>query len=305
MTAALEDVALATKVFSRADKLGALLESAAAAGIQQVYVADDGEPSERKQELYESEYPFELTVLDLEYDAGLGRGRNRIFEVSDAPYLLVVDSDHRVPPNVSTLVAQAEARPDLGGISGLLYEDGKIRGTCHDLHERSNILVRDVQADKSVELVTGAPLIEFDFLPNVVLLRRDCLRDQAWDDEYVIGKEHLDFYVAHARRTDWEFAISPTVLFEHRPGGDPGYVANRESQAKLERSKSYFLDKWGYRQILLGQTDWADATTPLWTSRRLAAWVVKRMLLSLPPALQATLMDIRDSVRGRRSRPPL
>lgn len=301
----MRDVALATKVFSRAEKLGALLKSAGDAELDAVYVADDGEASDRKDELYAAEYPFDLTVLDLEYDAGLGRGRNAIVEVSDEPYLLFVDSDHRVPGNIDTLVAQAEARPDLGGISGLLYEDEKIRGTCHDLHERGDLLVRDVREDKPVEMVAGAPLVEFEFLPNVVLLRRECLSEQAWDDEYVIGKEHLDFYVAHAERTDWRFAVSPTVLFDHRPGGDEGYVSNRESAAKLAHSKRYFLKKWGYRQILLGQTDWTDATHRQGTIGQLVEWGLKRALLSLPSAVQAWVMNRRDAVRRRRSRPPL
>lgn len=301
----MRDVALATKVFSRAEKLGALLESAGTAGLDAVYVADDGKPSDRKDELYAAEYPFDLTVVDLEYDAGLGRGRNAIVEVSDEPYLLFVDSDHRVPGNLDILIAQAEARPDLGGISGLLYEGEKIRGTCHDLHERGDLLVRDVREDKPVEMVAGAPLVAFDFVPNVVLLRRECLNEQAWDDEYVIGKEHLDFYVAHAERTDWRFAVSPTVLFDHRPGGDEGYVSNRESAAKLEHSKRYFLEKWGYQQILLGQTDWTDATRRQGTTGQLVEWGLKRILLSLPSAVQAWLMNRRDAVRRRRSRPPL
>ena len=299
------DVALATKVFSRANKLGTLLESAGAAGLDAVYVADDGEPSNRKDELYAAEYPFDLTVIDLPYDAGLGRGRNCIVEASDAEYLLIVDSDHQVPRNVDVLVAQAEARPDLGGISGLLYENRKIRGTCHDLHERDNLLVRDVREDKKMEIVAGAPLVEFDFLPNVVLLRRECLEEQAWDDEYVIGKEHLDFYVAHWKRTDWRFAVSPTVLFDHRPGGDEGYVSNRESATKLEHSKRYFLQKWSYRQILLGQTDWTDGTRRQGTTGHLVEWAIKRGFLSLPPTVQARLMDARDTVRRRRNRPPL
>lgn len=301
----MRDVALATKVFSRAEKLGALLESAGTAGLDAVYVADDGKPSDRKDELYAAEYPFDLTVVDLEYDAGLGRGRNAIVEVSDEPYLLFVDSDHRVPGNLDILIAQAEARPDLGGISGLLYEGEKIRGTCHDLHERGDLLVRDVREDKPVEMVAGAPLVAFDFVPNVVLLRRECLNEQAWDDEYVIGKEHLDFYVAHAERTDWRFAVSPTVLFDHRPGGDEGYVSNRESAAKLEHSKRYFLEKWGYQQILLGQTDWTDATRRQGKTGQLVEWGLKRILLSLPSAVQAWLMNRRDAVRRRRSRPPL
>lgn len=299
------DVALGTKVFSRADRLAGLLDSVARTPIDTVYVADDGEQSGEKDRLYEADYPFDLHVLDLEYDAGLAYGRNRIVEASDADYLLVVDSDHEVPPDVGTLVDQLEARPALGGISGLLYERGKIRGTCHDLHEHGDVLVRDTREDKRVDQVAGAPLVEFEFLPNVALFRRACLAEQAWDPEYVIGREHLDFYVAHKQRTDWQFAVSPTVLFGHYPGGDASYVENRENRRKLERSKAYFLEKWGYRQVVLGQTDWTDATRPQLDPRLLARNAIKAALLRLPPRAQALAMDARDLARRYRKRPPL
>lgn len=299
------DVALGTKVFSRADKLGGLLDSVSGTPIDTVYVADDGEPSERKDRLYEAGYPFDLRVLDLEYDAGLAYGRNRIVEASDADYLLVVDSDHEVPPDVSTLVDQLRARPDLGAVSGLLYERGKIRGTCHDLHEHGDVLVRDTREDKHVDQVAGAPLVEFEFLPNVALFRRACLAEQSWDPEYVIGREHLDFYVAHKQRTDWQFAVSPTILFGHSPGGDTSYLENRENRRKLERSKAYFLEKWGYRQVVLGQTDWTDATRPQLDPRLLGRNALKAALLRLPPQALALAMDARDAVRRFRKRPPL
>lgn len=299
------DLALGVKVFSRAEKLEGLLDSVAGSPVDAVYVADDGEPSAAKDRLYDAEYPFDLTVLDLEYDAGLGYGRNRIVEASDEEFLLVVDSDHEVPGNVGVLVDQLEARPDLGGVSGLLLEDGKIRGTCHDLYEDGDVLVRDVREDKTVRRVAGAPLVEFEFVPNAAVFRRECLEDAAWDPAYVIGKEHLDFYVTHLRETDWTFAVNPTVLFDHYPGGDAGYVADRESAAKLERSKQYFLEKWGYRQVILGQTDWWDGSRTLRDPSRLVELLVKDLFLALPPSVQVPVMDLRDEVRKQRNRPPL
>lgn len=299
------DVALGTKVFSRASKLEGLLDSVEGTPIDTVYVADDGEPSEAKDRIYDGDYPFDLTVLDLEYDAGLAYGRNRIVEASETEYLLVVDSDHEVPADVDLLVDQLQARPDLGGVSGLLYEREKIRGTCHDLHENGDVLVRDVREDKRVRRVGGAPLVEFEFLPNAVLFRRACLEEQAWDPEYVIGREHLDFYVTQKANTDWRFAVSPSVLFGHFPGGDSSYVENRENRRKLERSKNYFLEKWNYRQIVLGQTDWTDATRSLLDPTLLARNALKATLLGLPPSVQALAMDARDAVRRYRKRPPL
>ena len=299
------DIAVGTKVFSRAERLGDLLDSISETPVDTVYVADDGEPSEEKTALYEASYEFDLEVLDLEYDAGLGYGRNRIVEASDEPYLLVVDSDHEVPPDIGRLADQLAARPDLGGVAGLLFERGKIRGTCHDLFRREDVLVRDVREEKGVKRVAGDPLVEYDFVPNVCLFRRECLDDCAWDPEYVIGKEHLDFYWTHRQETDWSFGVNPAVLFDHYPGGDTTYVTNRESAEKLNHSKRYFLGKWDLRAIVLGRTDWTDATRQHRTPRYLAEQVAKTALLSLPPSVQAPLMKLRDAVRRRRNLPPI
>jgi hypothetical protein len=299
------EIALGVKVFTRAEKLAGLLESAARGPIDRVYVADDGERTERKEQLYGREYPFELTVLDLEYDAGLGYGRDRIVEALKEPYLLIVDSDHKVPRNVEVLAEQLEQRPAFGGVSGLLLEGGRITGTCHDLFERDDLLVRDVKGGKQVEEVAGSPLMEFEFLPNVAMFRRECLMKQSWDPNYVIGKEHLDFYVAHKRRTDWRFGVNPAVLFTHRPGGDASYDRDRSNLEKLRRSQRYFTEKWGYRQIVHGQTDWVDPTSPLRNSRFVTRLLFKSVLLNLPSTVQAWGMDLREAVRRVRGRPPL
>ena len=299
------EIALGTKVFSRAGRLGSLFDSLQQTSIDSVYIADDGKPSEEKTSLYEANYEFNLKVLDLEYDAGLGYGRNRIVEESEEPYLLIVDSDHQVPPNVDRLVDQLDARPDLGGVAGLLFEREKISGTCHDLYRQEDVLVRDIRGQKEVQRLAGEPLVEFDFIPNACLFRRECLEDRMWDPEYVIGKEHLDFYWTHRQETDWTFGVNPTVLFDHYPGGDTNYVTNRESAEKLYHSKRYFLDKWELRAIVLGRTDWTDATRSHRTPQYLAEQAIKRLLLSLPPDLQAPLMEFRDAIRRRRNRPPI
>ena len=298
-------IALGTKVFSRVGRLRSLFDSLQGTFIDSVYVADDGKPTEEKTSLYEGDYKFDLTVLNLEYDAGLGYGRNRIVEESNEPYLLIVDSDHQIPPNVDRLVDQLEARPDLGGVAGLLFERGKIRGTCHDLYRQGDVLVRDVRGQKEVQRVANDPLIEYDFIPNTCLFRRECLEDRMWDPEYIIGKEHLDFYWTHKQETDWTFGINPTVLFDHYPGGDTNYVTNRESAEKLNYSKHYFLDKWDLRTIVLGKTDWTDATRSNRTPKYLAEQGIKNLLVSLPPYLQTPLMKFRDAIRRRRNRPPI
>jgi len=299
------DIAVGVKVFSRVEKLGRLLSSIEPSPVDTVYVADDGEMTDEKTALYDREFDFDLTVFDLPYDAGLGHGRAHIVENLSEEYLLVVDSDHELRGDVGVLREQLRADSDLGGVSGLLYENGAIVGTCHNLSRNGDVLIRNVAGPKPVESVGGYPFVEFEFIPNAAMFERDCLEDYCWDPEYVIGKEHLDFYIGHKRRTDWRFGVNPTVLFDHHPGGTSSYVENRESYEKLRRSRSYFLEKWGFDRIVLGYTDWEDRRygEPGWND--IGTDLVKKLLLGSPEPVQRSLQRCRDTVRHCRRLPPL
>lgn len=242
-------IAMGVKVFYRTEKMERLLKSAEDQPIETVYVADDGETEERRH-LYDREYPFDLVLLDLEYDAGAGYGRNRIVEEMDEDYLLLVDSDHRVV-DIEPPLNILEERTDLGGVSGLLYkEDGQIQGNAHDFFERGDVLVRDIREDKPLQYVDGQPFIEFDFVPGAGLFRREALEDYSWDPEYVIGKDHLDLFVGHWHKTDWSFAVYPGISLIHDPGGSSSYLSFRLDTRKTWHGKEYFLKKWEYSQIV-------------------------------------------------------
>lgn len=298
-------IAAGATVFSRAEKVADLLASVGPdSPIDRFYVADNGELTARKREIYGREYPFDLEVLDVEYDAGLGRSRAAIVEASEAPFLLVVDNDVEIPDNVGRLHDVLSARPDLGGVGGVLIEGDSIRSDCHDLHERGSLLVKDIREPKPIEAVAGLPVVAFDQIQNVALYRRECLEDYTWDPEYVIGWEHADFFLAHKQRTEWAFAVTPQVLFRHYPGGHADYTEKRRDYDRNHRTKQYFLEKWGYDQVLYGQTRWLGTTDGLPSTESLLVEVAKNGLLALPPGVQAPLMDLRDRWRKLRGRKP-
>jgi hypothetical protein len=175
------------------------------------------------------------------------------------------------------------------------------------LYERGAVIIRDVRKKKKVEKLAGDPLIRYDFLPNVAMFRKECLEDYCWDPEYVIGKEHLDFYVGHMKETDWSFGVNPGVFFDHYPdSGGEDYKKNRESIEKLKRSKDYFLEKWGYRQIVLGQTNWVGPSSNRPRNKKLMLEnILKSTLIRLPPFVQEKLMQLRDKRRMQKGRGPL
>lgn len=243
------DIALATKVFHRTEKLEALLESVDDSVVPTVYVADDGDTEDRRH-LYDRDWPFELTVIDAEFDAGLGKCRKMLVDRITEEYLLIVDSDHLVPENVAVLRSVLAADDSIGGVSGLLLEDAIVTGLFHDIRFEDDLVVRDVDpATKTTEYLAGHPFVQFDFVPNAALFRSDCFEDYNWDPNYVIGREHLDFYLGHLE-TDWRFGVCPSVVFSHRPGGSANYESERTSGDKLGASKEYFARKWGIEGVV-------------------------------------------------------
>ena len=256
------DIAVCVPMFMRSSKLRTLLASAEHVGIEKVYVADDGEMTDAKEAIYATDYEFELEVFDLEYDAGVGHKRNVLGSEPAEPYLLFVDSDMQVPPNYETLHRQLESRPELGGVTPMYLEEGRISTVATDLYEEDGRLYRDIWERKEIESVADAPLVEFDFLPNVGLFRKRALDDYNWDSEYTIMREHLDFYVGHWKRTDWTFGLCPQVLIPHTPGGSDEYVSHRRSETKFQRSDEYFRDKWNYVEVVRGADRWVDTYDP-------------------------------------------
>lgn len=254
-------LAAGTKVFTRIGKLEQLLESLESVPVETVYVADDGEESAKKTELYRRSWEFDLVVLNLEYDAGLGYGRHEIAQVCNEDYLLIVDTDHIVPDRITILCDQLEADPEIGGIAGNIIEPqyGRVQQNAHDLHDKDRVLRRDVNPkNKEMVMLAGEPFVPFDFIPNAAVFRSKCLDDYCWDPEYVIEKEHLDFYVGHLHNTSWKFGVCPSVNFNHYPGGDQFYESNRNSGSKSRQSTEYFLNKWEYESISAGRMYWFD-----------------------------------------------
>ncbi|WP_436926722.1 glycosyltransferase family 2 protein [Halosimplex amylolyticum] len=295
----MSSIALGAVVFKRTDMVEQLLSSVSSP-VETVYIADNGEISPERRRIYDRSYPFELKVLDLEYDSGLGHGRNEIVEQLSEDYVVIVDSDMTMPHGIEYLADQLDERPRLGGVSGLLFEHGNLIGASCDLYEEGEILIKDIRGTKDSEFVDGKPFVEFDFVPNAAMFRRECLEEYSWDPAYKFGAEHLDFFVAHKKRTDWTFGTCPAVVFPHFPGGDAAYLSARMGidEDRPGKSLQYFLDKWGYRHVLKIQPRWADSFSnpALRDWRFLVGYGARMALRRLPTRTTEFVLDIRDRI---------
>lgn len=289
----MSQIALGTTVFKRTEKLENLLESIPAF-IDVVYISDVGNSTERSF-IYEDDYGFELNVIDLDYGSGLGRGRFEIVNRLTEDYIYIVDSDNEVPKDADILIDQLEDRDELGAISGILEEDNSLICGSHDLFEKGSYLIRDICSAKSPIESEGQSLYKFDSIPNVALFRSECLQDYCWDPEYVIGMEHLDFYLGHSRQTNWEFATNPRVIFPHDRGGSESYMSNRTNNDELQSSREYFLDKWGLEGIVNIQSRWLHTYDPGRESTMAFRPLLNTILRKLPPSLGTQLISFINS----------
>ena len=253
------DIAVGTKVFKRSEKLEQLLSSIPNY-VKTVYVADDGSTNERS-DIYTKEYQFDLKVLDLEYDKGLGAGRRAIVDEFTEEYLTIVDADHKIPENLDLLRGLLDENDQLGGVSGAILEPNEQTYyiTGQFLKEEGKDLHRGPRVEKDIVIdeINGNSVLYFDFIANAAMFRRECLESYSWDPEYVIGYEHIDFYVGHWKTTKWKFGVCPSVIFKHYPGGSSEYNENRESANKLNNSKDYFLEKWEFEKDVRRGFRWA------------------------------------------------
>lgn len=254
------DIGLCAIMFSRNDRLRRLLDSVTSSSISTVYIADNGEIDDERAEIYDQSFPFDLEVLDLEFDVGQGFAHSQLTEHCEEDYLLLVDNDMEVPDNVELLAEQLDEREDIGGISGILLN--KRGGTfdlysgCHDLFERETyrgtVLLRDILDDKPADCVAGAPLATFDFIVNAAMFRTEVFETYNWDPE-LKHFDHIDFYTGQLKRDEWTFGVSPNVVFNHYPGGSDEYVNEfRHNPERQRRYRDAFLEKWGFEDLLLG-----------------------------------------------------
>ena len=195
----------------------------------------------------------------MEFDAGLGAGRHRIVQEFGEDYLLLMDADMQMPENVHVLLDQLEEDSSLGGVCGVFLEDDRIYTSgCMDIYEENATCKLEVREQKQIKYLSDYPFVEFDMIANAALFRRRCLEDYSWDPEYVIGREHADFYVGHKRETDWTFGLSPSVLFPHDPGGGDDFLTHRWDDDKYETAHEYFMEKWEFDEYKPIRYSWLD-----------------------------------------------
>lgn len=245
------EIAVGVPMFMRDEALHRLLNSVPEY-VSTVYIAENGEEQDRA--LYHDEWPFELDVLRLPVDCGIGHCRAALTNAVEETYIWIGDSDMEFvrDEDLRTLRTVLERNPDLGGVAGWLIEGDVVRAGARDLLVEEETIIKTA-ANPEIE-GDEIPFARFDFIPQAALFRTAVFEDYDYDPR-MQSSEHVDFFYGHRQRTDWDFASTPTVMIQHNRQINQEY---RQSERGGNHVDLDLLEgKWGVRNTVPGdRPDW-------------------------------------------------
>lgn len=249
-------IACGVPVYSRTEALEQFLKSVPEY-VARVYVAENGPAASRDEraDLYAREWPFDVQVLDLGHDVGIGRCRAAICAALAEPYLWMGDCDMMFVDagDLRRLRGVLERNPGLGGVSGWLIEGGTVRAGARQLVECDGHLIKAVEEPPEIE-GEATPFARFDFVPQAGLFRAEAYDTYSYDPSIRIA-EHVDFFYSHAQRGEWTFASTPAVMIQHDRRIDEEYRGNRRGG---DHEEALLAEKYGVKGVAPGSnTDWA------------------------------------------------
>lgn len=240
--------------FLRPEKLEKCLHSISNLHIkpEKVVVGDNGKPTKRKDKIY-SKYKkcINLEVVNLEFDAGLSKARNEAFKKTNTDYVLLIDDDHYLPTNIYEIREVLDENHLIGGVSPFWEENGEIRCGAADLQIGDVIIKGVFQKKKLNRTSSGIGFYNYDMIPNTTMFKKSCLSDYLWDEFFIIGGEHADFYITHKKMRKWKFAVTPDYIIIHDKNmNNVEYVENRTNVNKIKRSMSYLKKKHNIKDFI-------------------------------------------------------
>lgn len=208
-------------------------------------IADDGEMSEEKREVYKSRTGL-MHIFLLPFDSGFGAKSNIIAGCCGTPYLLIGSDDFDFSPapvreGIERLTEVLDHTPRLSIVSGRVSNRPYEFALADEGHRVQEF---------PIEYSEGMPYCPCDLTVNYSLIRQEVFQKVSWDDDVKIGGgEHGAFFV-DCKRAGFEVAYVPGVsISEQRV---PSSARYRQFRARANSPERPCFDKRGITEYILG-----------------------------------------------------
>lgn len=202
------------KTFKRYDCLNTLLKS-----IQRFYpkakiiITDDSDNFNKNfYTIWKRE--LNVKVVKMPFDSGLSAGRNKMVELCDTEYFLLLDDDFifTEETNIEKFFNIIESDKKIGVVGGCCIENNKDVHYEHLIEIKNGILYQLFDGD-NWEDIKGIKAKQTGCVLNFGLFRTKMFKDILWDENLKLA-EHTDFYI-RMLDTKWKTYYTPEVKIIH------------------------------------------------------------------------------------------
>jgi len=210
-----------------------------------LYIADDGEISDRKEYRYQQLENEGHVIIRLPFNSGISVGRNEIIKKSIEDYILIMDDDIAIQDSKSIINMKValEAKDNIGVCSGILFSENGDYLTSESYQKGvrfeidRGMLFRH-PGEKKIYKAGDSMYVYADQVVNFFLAKRAVFDDVMWDDRIKVEWEHLDFFLK-LKETKWKAASCLNAQAVHmKSAHDSNYNYFRRSV-----SNNYFYHK--------------------------------------------------------------
>jgi len=239
-----------------------------------IYIADDGQISTIKKNLYKDLKKKGHKVLELPYNIGASASRNALLrELGEEKFVLRMDDDFHISEetNICDMINVLKEDKNIGAIAdlerqighGKSVHSGRINPWQGFLLRQNNYLIKKMYPLRkyNFESIANIRVAKSDFTRNMLLIKREVFEDISWDENFPFANEHLDFLL-QLKNSKWNVVFTPDSIHWHRDDLSQfdacdlfeEYKKMRISNSHKNKHYQYFLEKWKIRGVKIKRT---------------------------------------------------
>jgi len=231
-----------------------------------IYIADDGEISEKKKKLYENLRCKGHIILELPFNTGASKSRNLLLgELQDERYVLRMDDDFELTNETNILAMKKiiNKKPKIGVVADLERQIGIGKSVFSKqispyqgffIKKGTKLVKKIVPLNKfDYFYVDGIKCAKCDFSRNMLLIRRDIFKKIKWEEKLKFAGEHLDFML-QIKHSPWDLVFTPLSIHLHREDIENSNksIYSKTKIANMERDIIY-KKKWNIERIVVSR----------------------------------------------------
>ena len=231
-----------------------------------LYIADDGEISEKKKKLYENLRCKGHIILELPFNTGASKSRNLLLgELQDERYVLRMDDDFELTneTNIFAMKKILNKKPEIGVVAGLERQIGIGKSVFSKqispyqgffIKKGTKLVKKIVPLNKfDYFYVDGIKCAKCDFSRNMLLTKRDIFKEIKWEEKLKFSGEHFDFML-QIKYSPWDLVFTPFSIHLHREDieNTNKSIYNKTKIANIEK-KIIYKKKWDIERTTISR----------------------------------------------------